>query len=187
MRGRSPARPMPRRCAPRSRRGRPTATASSRPIEHMIATADAAVLSVAEMARADALAIAGGRSGERLMEAAGEAVAREVRRRWRRGQVVVLCGPGNNGGDGFVAARHLREAGWPVRVALLGDRSRLRGDAAAAAAAWPDDVQPLAPSALDGAAIVVDAIFGAGLVRPVDGAAAVVIDAINSRHLPCLA
>ncbi len=153
----------------------------------MIAAADAAVVCVAEMARADSLTIAGGVSGERLMEAAGEAVAREVLRRWRRGPVAVLCGPGNNGGDGFVAARHLREAGWPVRVALLGDRSRLRGDAAAAAAAWPGDVQPLAPAALDGAAVVVDAIFGAGLVRPVDGAAAAVIEAINARRLPCLA
>ncbi|HTO85100.1 MAG TPA: NAD(P)H-hydrate dehydratase [Methylomirabilota bacterium] len=153
----------------------------------MIAAADAAVLCVAEMARADALAIAGGVPGERLMEAAGEAVAREVRRRWRRGPVAVLCGPGNNGGDGFVAACQLREAGWPVRVALLGERGRLRGDAAAAAAAWPGDVQPLEPAALDGAAVVVDAIFGAGLVRPVDGAAAAVIEAINARRLPCLA
>src|SRR5215813_3825634 len=153
----------------------------------MLAAADAAILSVAEMARADALTIAAGVSGERLMEAAGEAVAREVRRRWRRGPVAVLCGPGNNGGDGFVAARHLREAGWPVRVALLGDRGRLHGDAATAAAAWLGDVQPLAPAALEGAAVVVDAIFGAGLVRPIDGAAAAVIEAMNARRLPCLA
>src|SRR5262249_53771417 len=90
-------------------------------------------------------------------------------------------------GDGFVAARHLREAGWPVHVALLGDRGGLRGDAAAAAAAWPGDVQPLAPTALDGAAVVVDAIFGAGLARPVDGAAAAVIEASNAPRLPCLA
>src|SRR5215475_13383531 len=131
---------------------------------------DAAVLTVAEMAQADALAIQSGVSGLALMEAAGAAVAREVRRRWPRGSIAVLCGPGNNGGDGFVAARHLQEAGWPVRVALLGDRGRLHGDAAAAAAAWLGDVQPLAPAALDGAAVVVDAIFGAGLVRPIDGA-----------------
>src|SRR5262245_6308589 len=184
---RSPARPTQRPCARRSRRGRPTATASSRPTERMIAAADAAVLCVAEMARADALTIAAGVSGQRLMEAAGEAVAREVRRRWRRGPVAILCGPGNNGGDGFVAASHLREAGWPVRVALLGDRARLRGDAAAAAAAWPGDAEPLAPSALDGAAVVVDALFGAGLARPVDGTARAVIEAINARRLPCLA
>src|SRR5215475_14390095 len=114
----------------------------------MVAAADAAILSVAEMARADALTIAAGVPGLRLMEAAGEAVAREVRRRWRRGLVSVLCGPGNNGGDGVVAARHLQEAGWPIRVALLGERTALRGDAASAAAVWSGDIEPLTPGAL---------------------------------------
>jgi ADP-dependent NAD(P)H-hydrate dehydratase / NAD(P)H-hydrate epimerase len=148
---------------------------------------DAALLTVAEMARADALAIKGGVPGLTLMEAAGAAVARELRRRWPRGPVAVLCGPGNNGGDGFVAARLLQEAGWPVQLALLGDRAALKGDAAAAAARWTGAVAPLSSAILDGAATVVDALFGAGLARPLEGVALAVVKALNARHLPCLA
>lgn len=148
---------------------------------------DDAILTVAEMARADALASAGGVSGLTLMEAAGEAVAREVRRRWPRGPVAVLCGPGNNGGDGFGAARLLQEAGWPVRVALLGERAALRGDAAAVAARWTGEIAPLTPAMLDGATVAVDALFGAGLARPLEGAARAVVEAMNARCLSCLA
>src|SRR5262245_7613600 len=161
MPARSPASRPPRISAPRSRRSHPTATASSPPTERMANPYEAAILTVAEMAQADALAIAGGVPGLTLMEAAGEAVAREVRRRWPRGPVAVLCGPGNNGGDGFVAGRLLQEAGWPVRVALLGDRASLKGDAAAAAARWTGAVAPLSPTILEGVALVVDALFGA--------------------------
>lgn len=153
----------------------------------MSGASDAAVLTVAEMGRADALAIASGIPGQSLMEAAGEAVAREVRRRWPRGPVAVLCGPGNNGGDGFVAARHLADAGWPVRLALLGDRSALRGDAAAMAGRWSEEIEPLTPAVLEGASVVIDAIFGAGLARPIDGAARDVIEVVNGRRLACLA
>ncbi len=148
---------------------------------------DASILTVAEMARADALAIAGGVPGLSLMEAAGEAVAREVGRRWPRGPVAVLCGPGNNGGDGFVAARLLQEAGWPVRLALLGERAALRGDAAVVAARWKGEIATLTPTILDGASVAVDALFGAGLARPLEGAARAVVEAVNAHHLPCLA
>jgi NAD(P)H-hydrate epimerase len=148
---------------------------------------DAALLTVAEMGRADALTIAAGTSGRTLMEAAGAAVAREVQRRWPRSPIAVLCGPGNNGGDGVVAARHLRDAGWPVRLALLGDRAALKGDAAAAFAQWAGDIAPLTPDILDDAALAVDALFGAGLARPLDGVARAVIEAVNARRLPCVA
>jgi NAD(P)H-hydrate epimerase len=148
---------------------------------------ETSLLTVAEMGRADALTIAAGTPGMTLMEAAGAAVARDVRRRWPRGPLAVLCGPGNNGGDGAVAARHLQEAGWPVRLALLGERPDLRGDAASAFARWTGDVAPLTPAILDGAALAIDAIFGAGLTRPVEGAARAAIEAINARGLPCLA
>jgi len=133
-----------------------------------------ALLTCAQTARVDALAIASGVPGTVLMAAAGRAVADAVAGRWPPGPVSVLCGPGNNGGDGFVAARRLADAGWPVRVALLGDRERLAGDAAWAAALWRGPVEPVSPASVEGAAIVVDALFGAGLSRPLgpDAAAA---------------
>ena len=148
--------------------------------------ADAVLLTVAEMARADAATIAAGTPGEVLMEAAGGAVAREIRSRWRPCSSVVLCGPGNNGGDGFVIARLLEEAGWDVMVALLGSADRLKGDAALNARRWKGEVVPLAPPVLDGRALVVDAIFGAGLARPLAGQALATIEAINGRELPCV-
>ncbi len=157
-----------------------------------------ALLSVAEMARADALAIAGGISGAALMEAAGAGVARAILDRWSPRPVVVLCGPGNNGGDGFVAARYLAEAGWPVRLALLGGLRGLRGDAASAAARWPGSVGSLAAvlaegsdwldgATAGGAPLVVDALFGAGLSRPLEGSARAVVEAVTARRLPVVA
>src|SRR5258707_8634322 len=114
----------------------------------------------AEMAQADAFAIAAGTPGERLMEAAGAAVARETARAFPAGPIVVLCGPGNNGGDGFVAARLLAAAGRAVRVALLGARERLSGDAALNADRWTGPVVPLSLEVLDellrGAAVAID-------------------------------
>jgi NAD(P)H-hydrate epimerase len=101
--------------------------------------------------------------------------------------VVVLCGPGNNGGDGFVAARRLAEMDWPVRVALLGERDHLRGSAAYHAALWRGPVEPLTPAALDGAELAVDAVFGAGLSRALDGAAAQTLAAAASRKLTIVA
>ena len=99
----------------------------------------------------------------------------------------MLCGPGNNGGDGFVAARILAERGWTVRLALLGDRAALKRDAVAAAARWTGKVEPLAPAVLDGAGIVIDALFGAGLARPIEGVATQVIAALNERRIAVVA
>src|SRR4051794_11939620 len=140
-----------------------------------------ALLPPDEMGFADRLSIAAGVPGSVLMENAGRAVADAVSRRWLLRPVVVLCGPGNNGGDGFVVARLLAERGWPVRVALLGDRQALRGDAAIAAGQWNGPTQPLAAPVLNGAGLVIDAIFGAGLARPVDGKVREVIAALDPR------
>ncbi|MDS1141425.1 NAD(P)H-hydrate dehydratase [Pusillimonas sp. SM2304] len=146
-----------------------------------------ALLTPAQMGRADQAAIQAGVSGAALMEAAGAAVANAVAARWSRRPVAVLCGPGNNGGDGFVAARHLRDAGWPVRLGLLGGKALLTGDAAYHAKRWGDDIAPLSPALLDGAGVVIDALFGAGLSRPLDGAAAATVSALLERRLPVCA
>ncbi|MEB2400894.1 MAG: NAD(P)H-hydrate dehydratase [Alcaligenaceae bacterium] len=146
-----------------------------------------ALLTPDQMRLADRLAIEGGVDGVALMEAAGAAVANAVAGRWRKCPVLVLCGPGNNGGDGFVAARHLALAGWPVRVGLLGDRRRLSGDAAYHAAQWKGPVEPISAGMLDGAKLIIDALFGAGISRPLDGAAAEVLAAAGARGLPLCA
>jgi NAD(P)H-hydrate epimerase len=146
-----------------------------------------AILTVRQMGEADRLTIAAGTSGQALMENAGAAVAHAILARHRPGPVTILCGPGNNGGDGFVAARHLAEAGWPVRLALLGARDHLKGEARYHAAQWRGDVSPLAPAALDGAALIVDAIFGAGLSRALSGPAAETLAAAAQTGAPIVA
>src|SRR5437764_380522 len=150
-----------------------------------------ALLTPQQMAEADRATITGGIPGIELMENAGHAVADAVSRRWPLRPLIVLCGPGNNGGDGFVAARVLAERGWPVRVALLGKlpgaREALKGDAALAAARWTGPVEPLAAAALDGAGLVIDAIFGAGLARPLEGVAAKIIAALEQQRVPVVA
>ncbi len=139
------------------------------------------------MYRADKAAAALGVPGVALKENAGCAVAEAVRARYQPCPVVVLCGPGNNGGDGFVAARHLAAAGWSVRLALLGARDRLSGDAAHHAGLWDGAVEALDESAVPGlfggAELVIDALFGAGLSRPLEGAARAAVEAVNAGGL----
>ncbi len=143
------------------------------------------LLTVAEMGRADALAVAAGVPSLDLMEAAGRAVADAITQRWSPCPVAILCGPGNNGGDGFVVARLLEERGWPVRIGLLGDA--LKGDAKINAQRWNGSINPISVDLLKNAGLVVDALFGAGLTRPLDGVARDLIDAINKSQLPCVA
>lgn len=140
------------------------------------------LLTPAEMARADAAAIAGGVSGMVLMEAAGRAVARAAQSRFRPCRTLVLAGPGNNGGDGYVAARLLERAGWPVAVAALAP-PRPGSDAARAAARWRGPTVPFVPAEAHRAGLVVDAVFGAGLTRNLEGAAAETLAAASAPIL----
>jgi hydroxyethylthiazole kinase-like uncharacterized protein yjeF len=145
------------------------------------------LLTSAEMGEADRLAIAGGTSGMALMEAAGRAVADAASGRRRGRPVVVVAGPGNNGGDGFVAARILSERNTPVRVLLAGDRAKLKGDAAEAARRWTGTVDAATPDAIDPDHLVIDALFGAGLDRAVTGLPRAVIEAMNRSRAPVVA
>ena len=140
------------------------------------------LLTPAEMYRADALAVEAGVASLTLMENAGRAVAEEIVRRYGARPTLVACGPGNNGGDGFVVARYLRQWGWPVRVALLGDNTEVAGDAAAMAARWNGIIELGISAGKVG--LIVDALFGAGLSRdfPADLA-----EMINGAEVPVIA
>lgn len=146
------------------------------------------LLTAEEMGRADRLAIEGGVPGATLMENAGRAVADEVVRRFPDQEaVVVLCGPGNNGGDGFVAARHLKERGYKVRLGFDGDEAHLPEDAAFMAKRFAGAHEPLRSEVLAGADVVVDALFGAGLARPIEGKLAAFVESLNASGLPVVA
>ena len=146
-----------------------------------------ALLTPLQMGDADRATTASGIDVFDLMEAAGSAVAVAVGARWPMRPVTVLCGPGNNGGDGFVAARHLVAAGWPVKLALFGSRDKLSGEAAYAASLWQGPLAPFSSESLEGAGIVIDAVFGAGLSRPLEGKALAIVEALKMHRIPTCA
>jgi len=155
----------------------------------------AEVLTTTQMASADAATIARGTSGIALMRAAGEAVAQAVLQRWSPRPVTVLCGPGNNGGDGWVAAAVLHRHGWPVRVHSLVPPDALRGDAAEAARAWLSVAaeegrpgwHPLTEANPQSGELVLDALFGAGLSRALDEPVHQLLERAVMRHVPIVA
>ena len=132
-----------------------------------------------QMYQADAWTAEHHTPGIELMENAGGAVSREILARFPKGQAAVICGPGNNGGDGFVVARHLMDAGWQVRLGLLGSKDKLKGDAAEMADRFSGDIGDLSPDLLSGADVIVDTLFGAGLNRPIEDELADLVGAIN--------
>lgn len=142
------------------------------------------VLTTVEMGEADRRTIAGGVSGFALMSNAGKAVAEAAADLVAEGPIVVVAGGGNNGGDGFVAAAELAAQGREVGVLLLGAREALSGDAALAARHWNGPVRPGEAAAIGRPALIVDALFGAGLNRTVKDGARDLIEAINAAGAP---
>lgn len=145
------------------------------------------LLSAEAMMRVDAQTIAKGVDGFVLMKRAGQAVAEQIMKHYAPQPTLILAGPGNNGGDGFIVAQLLRDHGWPVKVAELAGVDSLRGDAAKAKGFYRGDAMPLAPSVLQGAALVVDALFGSGLSRPLDGVVKATVDALNASGVEVVA
>ncbi|MCK2165249.1 NAD(P)H-hydrate dehydratase [Thalassospira xiamenensis] len=145
------------------------------------------ILTTEQMYEADRKTIEAGTTSDVLMENAGAAVVAEIVSRWTPRSVTVLCGPGNNGGDGFVVARLLRHAGWSVRLGLLCDAEKLTGDAALNAGRWDGAVERLSPALLVGADLIVDCLFGAGLARSIEGELAELVCAVNACGVPVIA
>src|SRR3954471_12894904 len=145
------------------------------------------ILTTAEMEHADRLAVAGGTPGFALMLRAGQAVAEAAMDLVEHGPILVVAGRGNNGGDGFVAATELVARGRRVSVILLCERDTLKGDAALAARGRKGPVLPCNAMAVGTPALIIDALFGAGLDRPVKGEPHDVIEAINANGAPVLA
>ena len=149
------------------------------------------LFTAAEMRALDARAIATlGMPGPRLMEHAGRGAAAVIAREWaplRGKHVLVLCGKGNNGGDGFVVARHLKARGARPRVLLVARRSEVGGDAAQALARWRGRIEEIHDEhglttlahALDATDLVVDALLGTGLTGPARGIVAQSIERVN--------
>ncbi|ANY77057.1 bifunctional ADP-dependent (S)-NAD(P)H-hydrate dehydratase/NAD(P)H-hydrate epimerase [Microvirga ossetica] len=151
-------------------------------------TAPELVLTPSEMKQSDVEAIACGLPGFELMRRAGRAVADSAEKLVSSGKrIAIVAGPGQNGGDGFIAAAILAERGHRVSLFLLGSQDRLRGDAAEAARGWAGPVAAAEEASFADAHLIVDALFGTGLARDLDGAARHVVDRMNGSGLPILA
>ncbi len=142
------------------------------------------LLSIVEFARMEKEAIEAGVSADAMMEQAGKHIADVIFRQFKPTPVLVLCGPGNNGGDGYVVARHLNEKGWEVTVAALEENGK---NPTKAATRYKGRNIAFSPQALKGKGLVVDALFGSGLKRPIKGAAKEMLQALAASHIPVVA
>ena len=146
------------------------------------------LLTTREMAAADRLTIEAGLSGAMLMSRAGRAVAQCVQSMIKpSGTVLVVCGPGNNGGDGFVAAQTLADRGYGVRLVLAGRIEELRGDALSAALSWQGPIIQPEQATLDDVDVIIDGLFGAGLSRDISGELRILVERLNASGKPIIA
>jgi len=146
------------------------------------------ILTSAEMKNAEAAAIAEGLTGIQLMTTAGASAAQEIAKAFKPCPVLVLCGPGNNGGDGFIIAQQLKKSGWTVRVACFVKRAALKNDAAAAAQKWDGEIEGLNSNlSVHQTGLIVDAVFGTGFDRALDPELVILFDKIRARKIPVVA
>lgn len=146
-----------------------------------------AVFTTQQVRVVDALSPQSGVSTDKLMSRAGSMVAEEIKKRYSRRQVMVLCGPGNNGGDGLVAAAELKHAGWTVNVMMTVGREELKGDAALAIKRWEGPVSPITVPGLEGTELVIDALFGAGLNRNISPEMQLLFEGVAKKGVPVIA
>lgn len=145
------------------------------------------LLTPSEMADADRLAIAEAVTADQLLERAGRAVADVASRYPFNTPILVLCGTGLNGGDGFVAARILRERGYRVRLGLLGPVAALGGEVAFAAEKWGQPIEDALTLSLPKEGVIIDALLGAGLSRDIGGPLAALVERVNAAGRPVVA
>ena len=146
-----------------------------------------AILSSQQMKEAEKAAAKGKTQSFTLMQRAGKAVADEIGARYEKQDILVLCGPGNNGGDGFIAAAALKKKNWPVTIACAVDIHDLQGDASRAAEGWNGEIIPFDELELPESGLIVDAVFGTGLSRDVDGVIADLLVALRECECPVIA
>ena len=144
-----------------------------------------ALLTNSQMSFVENQAIKSGKKSTELMENAGTAVVKLILKRYKNRNISVLCGPGKNGGDGFVVARLLKEQGWNVRLGLTS--SQKDKDSIEKAELWKGNIEPLNESLLYGNPIIIDAMFGAGLKRKLTGIPLALVTKINNKKLDCIA
>jgi NAD(P)H-hydrate epimerase len=145
------------------------------------------ILTVEQSFAADRYAAKNGVPFLAVMDNAGRAVAEEAVKRCSPRRTLVLCGPGNNGGDGLVAARYLKKYGWDVRVAVLGSRANLKGDVAAVAKQWDGSFETIDSGIFRDAELVIDAVFGAGFSRQLEEESKTIALELNALDIPVLA